>query len=76
VADSIRSSEEAALKGGVPYWKDRRAQLLAEVDSIERNFLPDEDKPRTCELRRLGLLVWKKAKGNPYLRQELGLPEG
>ena len=73
MADLVDAAEREYLEGGRDFWEREVATLLARVDNIERNMLGVE--PTTCQLRRLGKQVVRKARGNPYLVRELGLPE-
>jgi hypothetical protein len=75
VSDVIDGQIERIVndESGLAYWEDKVASMHMEITSIEVNIL--HRSPTSCELRRLGKLVWRKAKNNPYLCRELGLPE-
>jgi hypothetical protein len=71
MADLVDGAEREALNGSAAFWESQVSHLLAQVDNIERNVLGC--KPTTCEYRRLGRLVVRRAKNNAYLMRELGL---
>lgn len=48
------------------YWRGQVAALLAQVDNIERHITGET--PTTCQLRRVGLAVVKRARSDPHFR--------
>jgi len=75
MADSVRAAEEQYLNGGPEFWEAEVSQLLARVDNIERNMLGRPQTRLTCYSRRLGMKALDMARGNRYLRHELGIPD-
>ena len=70
-AEELKSLKEKDPESYKRYLEDRRCSLLMEVDSIDRLL---DTQPTHSEMKRVGRMVLRKAKKNPYLARELGLP--
>ena len=71
-AESLKVLKDQDPESYTKYLEDRRCSLLMEVDSIDRLL---GTKPTHAEMKRVGRMVLRKARSNPYLARELGLPE-